>query len=401
MIIFAKGFPGGRYTEVGPNKAPYAKSESGYMDGELYLLWFKIFLRECSRVWPVLLIQDGHKSHITTDLIDLARQEKVILFNLPPHTTYVAQPLDKSIFKPLKAAFSTSLKSLTFARQDFVVAKRDFPRLFCDPFNQTCSPFRIKQSFRDAGICLFDPAKVDLDRLNPSEHFTTSTPTCKGSSGETSPEESDSSASVTGTQVPKEGAGAREDNTSSDGCHDNNGFNNNSITPPSSVAIPHPSTPSTTTTTPLVNPLVSAGLIPKRLEDLQVPQCKLGGQRTRVVTEARVITSDEYMEELKKENEAKEKEEAKQRRKEREKKKREKEEERVQKMKREEDKERKSKKRSKLQKSAQKQTEKLKSQYHHQLQHNLLQQVLSHPVIQWLQPQLLGDVLPAVSVFQV
>ena len=66
---------------------------------------------------------------------------------------------------------------------------------------------------------------------------------------------------------------------------------------------------------PLVNPLVSAGPIPKRLEDLQVPQ--RNRQQTRVVTKVRVIMGDEYMEELQ-ENEAKENKEAKQRRRERE-----------------------------------------------------------------------------------
>lgn len=41
MIIFAKGFPGGPYAREGPNGALYAKSESGYMDGELYLKGFR------------------------------------------------------------------------------------------------------------------------------------------------------------------------------------------------------------------------------------------------------------------------------------------------------------------------------------------------------------------------
>lgn len=85
-----------------------------------------------------------------------------------------------------------------------------------------------------------------------------------------------------------------------------------------------------------VNPLVAAGLIPKSLEDLlQVPQRKQGGTRTRVVTKARVITGEEYMEELqKKEREVKEKEEAKQKRKEeREQKRKEKEEEKERKQK--------------------------------------------------------------------
>lgn len=173
MIIFAKGFPGGPYAKDGPDKALYARSESGYMDGELYLEWFKkIFLKECSSERPVLLLQDGHKSHITTALIDLARRE-VILFNLPPHTTHVAQPLDKNIFKPLKVAFGTCLKSLTFARQDFVVAKRDFPRLFKDPFDQVCSPFHVKQSFHDAGICPFDSSRISLElsTLLITSHF--------------------------------------------------------------------------------------------------------------------------------------------------------------------------------------------------------------------------------------
>ena len=60
MIIFAEGFPGGAYTRGGPTNALYAKSESGYMDGGLYLLWFeKRFLKYCSRDRPVILIKMG------------------------------------------------------------------------------------------------------------------------------------------------------------------------------------------------------------------------------------------------------------------------------------------------------------------------------------------------------
>ena len=60
-------------------------------------------------------------NHTTLSMIETARRENVILFNLPPHTTHATQPLDKSIFKPLKAAFGTALKSVTFARQDYVL----------------------------------------------------------------------------------------------------------------------------------------------------------------------------------------------------------------------------------------------------------------------------------------
>ena len=195
MIIFSKYFPGSAYTRGGPTNSLYARSESGYIDSELYVLWVKnIFLKYCTSERPVLLVQDGHKSHMTVDLIDLARANDVILFNLPPHTTHATQPLDKNIFKPLKSAFASVLKSVTFARQDFTLYKSDFPRMSTDPYDKTCTPFRVKQSFSDAGICPFDPSKIKIDVLSPSEHFqVVSMPSSSGSTAD----ESQSASGVT------------------------------------------------------------------------------------------------------------------------------------------------------------------------------------------------------------
>ena len=54
---------------------------------------------------PLILFVDGHKSHVTLEVIDLAREKNVILFCLPPHTTHALQPLDVAVFKSLKAYF--------------------------------------------------------------------------------------------------------------------------------------------------------------------------------------------------------------------------------------------------------------------------------------------------------
>ena len=43
---------------------------------------------------PVLLIQDGHASHMSIGLIELARANDVHLLCLPAHTTHILQPLD-------------------------------------------------------------------------------------------------------------------------------------------------------------------------------------------------------------------------------------------------------------------------------------------------------------------
>ena len=48
MIIYSKSFPGGQYRFDGPDDTLYAKSDSRWIDSELFLTWLKkIFLICC------------------------------------------------------------------------------------------------------------------------------------------------------------------------------------------------------------------------------------------------------------------------------------------------------------------------------------------------------------------
>ena len=68
----------------------------GMDDQHLFKLWFeRHFLRYVPAVCPLLLSLDGHSSHYYTETIQLASEEDVILFALPPNTTHLTQPLDK------------------------------------------------------------------------------------------------------------------------------------------------------------------------------------------------------------------------------------------------------------------------------------------------------------------
>ena len=76
-----------------------------------YLEWFKFFLRSIPPARPVLLIQDGHTSHISIELIELARANDVCILCLPSHTTHLLQPLDVGVFKSFKTHFSKACVS--------------------------------------------------------------------------------------------------------------------------------------------------------------------------------------------------------------------------------------------------------------------------------------------------
>ena len=63
----------------------YGLSDKGWMDQELFDMWFhRHFLRYATPAHPLLLLMDGHSSHYCPGS---AAQERVILFSLPPNTT--------------------------------------------------------------------------------------------------------------------------------------------------------------------------------------------------------------------------------------------------------------------------------------------------------------------------
>ena len=74
----------------------YGLSSSGWIDTELFELWFAHhFLAHAPPVRPLLLLLDGHSSHFQPSFVRRAAEEQVIVFCLPPHTKYLTQPLDK------------------------------------------------------------------------------------------------------------------------------------------------------------------------------------------------------------------------------------------------------------------------------------------------------------------
>ena len=55
-----------------------AAQKKGWVTKELYLKWFRFFIEQIPPPKPVLLIQNGHSSHISLELIELAKQNAFI-----------------------------------------------------------------------------------------------------------------------------------------------------------------------------------------------------------------------------------------------------------------------------------------------------------------------------------
>jgi len=90
----------------------YGLSSSGWIDTELFELWFAHhFLAHAPPVRSLLLLLDGHSSHFQPSFVRRAAEEQVIVFSLSPHTTHLTQPLDKGCFGPLKMFWQQECQS--------------------------------------------------------------------------------------------------------------------------------------------------------------------------------------------------------------------------------------------------------------------------------------------------
>lgn len=87
-------------------------SENGWMTSDIFYSWFENFCHSYTQR-PILLIYDGHSTHINLKLIMKAREEHVTLLKLPPHTTDRLQPLDVCCFKPLKVKWDQAVSTWT------------------------------------------------------------------------------------------------------------------------------------------------------------------------------------------------------------------------------------------------------------------------------------------------
>ena len=86
----------------------FTNSDNGWINRNKYAMWFDFFLKAIPPARPVLLIEDGHASHVTMEIIVLARANDIHLLCLPAHTTDVLQPCI-SVFKPFKSCFSKDI----------------------------------------------------------------------------------------------------------------------------------------------------------------------------------------------------------------------------------------------------------------------------------------------------
>ena len=164
------------WIQGGPDNAKYTCSKSGWMESAHFVEWFeKVFLAETAELeGSKLLVFDGHNSHLSKTIVDLAIANNTELLCLPAHTSSVLQPLDVGVFKTVKSKWRTCLKTYYDETRYKNVDKASFPHLLKTLIDSGAfSRANAISAFQTCGIYPLDRSKITSDKLSTAEPLIT------------------------------------------------------------------------------------------------------------------------------------------------------------------------------------------------------------------------------------
>lgn len=129
-------------------------SPSGWMTTELFPEVLNHFIKytSSSKENPTLVICDNHKSHISITALNIAKENGVTLLTIPPHTSHKTQPLDVSIYGPLKAYYNEAVDNWLLAHPGIPLTIYQVAECFGKALPKAVTPSNIIAGFKKSGI---------------------------------------------------------------------------------------------------------------------------------------------------------------------------------------------------------------------------------------------------------
>ena len=136
------------------------------MTTEIFTQWFNNFTKQVTER-PLLVIYDGHLTHVSLDIIERAIEEDITIIKLPLHVTDKLQPLDVCCFGPLKRMWEHKLNErINLFGPKENITKSGFVDCISEVWHECLTKKNIISGFRTTGIYPVDRSKYPTERLD-------------------------------------------------------------------------------------------------------------------------------------------------------------------------------------------------------------------------------------------
>ena len=151
------------YVALCEEGAMMGMQKKGWMDTIHFMEWMDHFIHKMENEGRFfqeqrhLLILDGHKSHISMDVLLKAKEHHIDMISLPSHTSHHLQPLDIACFKPFKVAFRAYRDLWNIKISGKKCKKEDLAQWASLALQRAWTKKIIQSGFRGSGIWPLNP----------------------------------------------------------------------------------------------------------------------------------------------------------------------------------------------------------------------------------------------------
>lgn len=139
-----------------PGAVVYMSEKSAYINANIFMEWLRDIFIPRKPQGKVLLIVDGHTSHCNVDTLEYAEANDVIIMSLPSHTTHYLQPLDRAVFKSLKASYYNACQTWMKTNPSRQIKRLQFGNLLYESWTKAATPSHGISAFKSTGIYPYD-----------------------------------------------------------------------------------------------------------------------------------------------------------------------------------------------------------------------------------------------------
>uniref|UniRef100_A0A8H7MYJ1 DDE-1 domain-containing protein n=1 Tax=Bionectria ochroleuca TaxID=29856 RepID=A0A8H7MYJ1_BIOOC len=140
----------------------FTASATGWTNDEIALAWLDLIfipLTKPETKRPRLLILDGHGSHTSDEFMIKCFQNDIFLLFLPSHSSHVLQPLDISVFSPVKRAYREELAKKDILIDSSPISKMTFLQCYAKARFIGLTDMNIRSSWKGSGLWPINIAK--------------------------------------------------------------------------------------------------------------------------------------------------------------------------------------------------------------------------------------------------
>ena len=186
-----------------PPGTQFATSPKGWINQEIFSRWLDFFILNVPSARPVLLIYDGHASHLSIEVIEKARANDIHLLCLPAHCTHILQPLDVSVMGSLKNHFGKACKQFLMQNPGRVITEADLAGLVGKAWPWALTPNNLISGFTKTGIYPLNPGRITDHYKAPSAVYA------PDSESISSPEQSQHSSTMQSSSEAKQSSSSQ------------------------------------------------------------------------------------------------------------------------------------------------------------------------------------------------